>query len=64
METAKLPPRVAIPGIMEVLRTRRDQLSMEHLKMSAREELEYYERHRSEFALWPQNTMFANGTHY
>jgi hypothetical protein len=56
----KLPDRIIIPGIMETLREIRDRLSAEHVSMTAKEELDYYERHRKEFSLWPEGTKFAN----
>jgi hypothetical protein len=59
--TAKIPPRVLIPGIMQTLREIRDKKSLEHMNMTAQEALDDYERRRKEYSFWPQGTVFANG---
>jgi hypothetical protein len=51
MATTNLQTSAPIPGIMQTLRDIRDRKSLEHMNMTAREVLEYYERRR-EKSFW------------
>jgi len=51
-----------IPGIMKMLRDIRDQNSLRHMRMTPKERLAEERRHRKEYAIWPEGTVFANGT--
>ncbi|MDR3329608.1 MAG: hypothetical protein LBS63_05865 [Prevotellaceae bacterium] len=60
-EITKLVPPVAIPGIMQILRDIRDQNSLRHMNMTAREILEEEQRSKEKYSFWPKGTQFANG---
>ncbi|MDR3329239.1 MAG: hypothetical protein LBS63_03910 [Prevotellaceae bacterium] len=53
---AEMQAPAAVSGMVQTLRAIRDKLSLEHVNMTAREELEYYAKFRERDDFWLKDT--------
>jgi hypothetical protein len=57
--TFTLPKPVIVPGIMELIRKNKDQISLETFDMTYEEKMEYFKRGRIENPIFPADYELA-----